>query len=174
MPYKSPEELKKYTKELYRWRKEHGICTCCGKHEAAGGVRCAECASNRNEKLRQRYHDMTEEEKREHLAKKSERMKALRKYRKENGLCYMCGKPAYKEYGTCYEHWLYRRNYNRKYEAEKRKGYAEIGKCRICGKDVVPGKKHCEEHLEQKRKAMAHAEQFVDRSRKKRRAENDG
>ena len=84
----------------------------------------------------------------------------------------MCGKPVYKNFGTCYEHWLYKQNYNRKYAAEKRKGFREIGKCGICGKDRVSGQKLCEEHLQQYRKSMAHAEKFIDR-KKKRKVEHD-
>ena len=168
----TPEEQKAYTKEIYRWRKEHGICTRCGQYEATRGTKCVVCAADYAEKRRNQYHSMSEAEKQEFLSKKSERMKALRKERKEKGLCYMCGKPVYKNFGTCYEHWLYRRNYNRKRQAEKRKGFREIGKCRICGKHRVSNQKLCEEHLQQYRKSMAHAEKFIDR-KKKRKVEHD-
>lgn len=149
-----------YSKEVYHWRKEHGICTRCGKHEATYGTRCVVCASEQAEKKRQEYKSMTEEEKRKFLDKRNERRKKLRQKRKGNGLCRMCGKPVYKNYTACYEHYLYMKRKNKEYAERRRKGFAEEGKCRICGKEVVKGKKLCQEHLEQARERMKYASQF--------------
>lgn len=102
----------------------------------------------------QKHHDMTAEEKQAHNAKRREKAKALRKYRKEHGLCSQCGKPVYNGHAYCMEHFLYHKKYKKKKQAESNKGYRELGLCRICGKEVVPGKKLCADHLKQYQEIM--------------------
>ena len=152
-----------YSKEVYHWRKEHGICTRCGKQEAVVGTKCGDCAYEEAERKKQKYDAMSEAEKREFLDRRNEKRRAASKERKEKKLCSRCGKPAYKNHSLCYEHYLYQKKMYRKYAEESKKGYAEIGKCRICGKDTVEGKKFCEEHLKQYREKMAYASQFIKR-----------
>ena len=108
-----------YAKELYHWRKEHGICTRCGKAEATHGNLCVVCAVEGAEYQRKKYYSLSPEEKEELLKKQRAQKKALGDYRKEHGLCRRCGKPAYKGMSMCYEHWLnnkrrYRENAARK------------------------------------------------------------
>lgn len=143
-----------YSKETYRWKKEHGICVDCGCEEAVGGVRCPECAAKKAESAMQKHCNMSHEEKEEHNKKRREKAKALRKYRKEHGLCLQCGKPVYNGHAYCMEHFLYHKRYKKKKQAESNKGYRELGLCRICGKEVVSGKKLCAEHLKQYQEIM--------------------
>jgi hypothetical protein len=42
-PEKKKAYMKVYGKELYNYRKAHGICVRCGKEDATQGLRCAEC-----------------------------------------------------------------------------------------------------------------------------------
>lgn len=141
-----------YSKETYHWKKDHGVCVDCGCNEAVGGTRCPECAAKKSEKAMQKHHGMTPEEKEIHNARRRERAKALRKYRKENGLCARCGKPAYKGHSQCYEHYIYHKRYINNHKQNK--GFAELGLCRMCGKEVVDGKKMCADHLKQYQEIM--------------------
>ena len=148
-----------YSKETYDWCKSHKICADCKKEPAAPGkTRCLSCLSIRAEKERERLDCKPEEERAERKKKQRERQKAQREYRREHGLCYICGKPAYKNHSTCYEHYLQHKRVERKRQETRKKGYAELGLCRICGKPVVKGKKFCEAHLEQYRGNMRHAQ----------------
>ena len=148
-----------YSKEAYHYYKEHGICVYCKQADAAPGrTKCLNCISLTAEKRRERDSKLSDEEREERNRKKRERGKALREYRKANGLCLTCGKPVYKNYSRCYEHYLYFKRVNRERNKAQAKGYAELGLCRICGKPVVKGKKFCEEHLEKYRKIMSHAQ----------------
>lgn len=48
MPFKPEKKkayMKVYRKELYNYRKAHGICTHCGREDATHGLRCAACVS---------------------------------------------------------------------------------------------------------------------------------
>ena len=148
-----------YSYEAYHYYKDHGICVYCKREKAAPGrAMCLNCASIVAEKRRAKYSKLSEEERAERNRKKREQSKALREYRKENGLCLVCGKPVYKNYSKCYEHYIYFKRVNRERNKAQAKGYAELGLCRICGKPVVKGKKFCEEHLEKYRKNMSHAQ----------------
>lgn len=144
-------------REEYHYYKEHGICVICHREDAAPGrTSCLNCLSVRAEQKRKRESNMTKEEHEEKKRKMREKSQALRDYRKANGLCTLCGKPVYKNYSTCYEHYLYHKKYSRKRNEAKKKGYAELGLCRICGKPTVEGKKFCAEHLEQYRTKARH------------------
>ena len=142
-------------REEYRYYKEHGICVDCHQEEAAKGrTRCLTCLSIRAEQREKRESKLTEEERAEKNRIKREKGKALRDDRKANGLCDVCGKPAYKNHSKCYEHYIYYKRYEKKRREKKNKGYAELGLCRICGEPTVGGKKFCKEHLEQYREIM--------------------
>ena len=107
------------------------------------------------ERRRERESKLTEEELAEKNRIRREKGKALRDYRKANGLCDVCGKPVYKNYSKCYEHYIYYKRYEEKRREKKNKGYAELGLCRICGVPTAEGKKFCAEHLEQYREQMS-------------------
>lgn len=140
---------------MYHWYKEHGICVDCKEEDAAPGkTRCLNCLSIRAEQRRERESKLSPEELAEKNRIKRERGKKLREYRKANGLCDVCGKPAYKGYSKCYEHYIYYKRYETKRRQKRNKGYTELGLCRICGKPTVEGKKFCAEHLEQYREKM--------------------
>ena len=145
-----------YSYETYHYYKDHGICVYCKREEAAKGkTMCLNCLSIRAEQRRKRERELTEEELAEKNRIKREKSQKLRDYRKANGLCDICGKPAYKGHSKCYEHYIYYKRYETKRRQEKKnKGYAELGLCRICGKPTVEGKKYCAEHLEQYREKM--------------------
>ena len=143
------ESRKKYAKELYEWRKAHGICICCGKADAEPGkTLCLVCRMDRREYWRE-YHrkkaeSITEEE------KQIRNEKSLRRYyeRKEQGLCTQCSKPRYKNFAHCYDHYL---SHKRSCERSSRKKYSyhPSGTCRICGGEPAPGHKMCQIHYKE-------------------------
>ena len=142
-------------REEYRYYKEHGICVDCHQYEAAKGkTRCLYCLSKIAERGRARDSKLTEEERAEKNRIRRAKSKALRDYRKANELCDICGKPVYKHYSKCYEHYIYYKRYEKKRREKNNKGYAQLGLCRICGEPTVGGKKFCAEHLEQYREQM--------------------
>ena len=139
-------------REEYHYYKAHGICVSCHSEEAAKGRSCClNCLSIKAEQQRKRKSLLSEEEQEEMKRVMREKSQALRDYRKANGLCTICGKPAYENHSTCYEHYLYHKRYSERRSRAKKKGYSEQGLCRICGKPTAEGKKYCAEHLEQYR-----------------------
>lgn len=46
------EQSKKAVRERYHSLKAQGICICCGRRKAVGGIRCPECAKNNAECLK--------------------------------------------------------------------------------------------------------------------------
>ena len=145
--------------EYYHWYKDHGICVECRKEKAAKGkTMCPNCLSKIADKRWERYNRMTEEEREEKNRIRREKSKALRDYRRANGLCTICGEPVYKNYSKCYRHYIYCMKYTRRGNEKKKKGYAELGLCRFCGKPTAEGTKLCAEHLEQYRERMKHAQ----------------
>ena len=72
------ENFKKNQRELYKYRKENGICTRCGKHNAEPGkAKCRTCLDKDAYIHRKARFDEIN----------------IVEYRKENGLCYYCGNP---------------------------------------------------------------------------------
>ena len=70
------------SKIRYGDRKAKGICVACGKRPAAEGrVRCRACLE-KNARVRRNY-------------------KETQKEWRDKGLCYKCGKPAYKTFKLC-------------------------------------------------------------------------
>ena len=146
------------TSEDYLWYKEHGICVTCKREDAAPGhTRCLNCLSIMTEKQNERNSKMSEEARLEYNRKARESQRKLREYRRANNLCYRCGKPVYKHYAVCYEHYIMQKRKSRENLAKKKKGYAELGLCRYCGKPVAKGKRLCEEHVEMHRLRLVHA-----------------
>lgn len=104
----------------YEYYKSRGICTYCRKRKAVEGKSlCYECAERENEKARKKYQSMSDEEKRENRRKENEARKKQRDERKRLGLCIVCGKPAYKNYTRCYEHYLYSKRWYREHKKGK-------------------------------------------------------
>ena len=141
-------------KEEYEWLKAHKICVNCRSADATRGTKCDECADKDLERRHKRLASMTEEEREAHRQKNKEYLRKRYKEFKEDGKCFDCGKPVYKNHTRCYECYIKGLRASRKYQSGKKKGFAELGKCRICGKEVVAGKKHCEEHLKQYQERM--------------------
>lgn len=142
-------------KEQYEWYKKHGICVKCRKRDAEPHrVKCLECSE------KQRIIDSKRVRDKEEQAKIQ---RDLRKRRKEQGICYRCTKKA--THGVhCYEHFLYARRKGR--EKKSKKGFSELGLCRICGEPPVPGKKLCPIHHKE------YSERMI-KMNKERRCQND-
>lgn len=81
---KQKEDAKKRQRDLHAKRIEQGICTRCGKRKAAlGRKKCEICLKKDMEKQREIR----------------ERKGNIKKYRRENNLCYHCGQPIDLEKG---------------------------------------------------------------------------
>ena len=50
-------------KERYEYRKAHGLCVCCGGRAKAGRTRCEWCGKREAMNARERYSQMTGEQK---------------------------------------------------------------------------------------------------------------
>lgn len=97
---KSPEAIarkrerdKRYAQERRDWLKDHCFCERCG-HEFAepGRCRCKQCEA---------IHKAKEQSRRE--ADRA-RKNALYQYRRDNGLCITCGRPAAEGRKQCKKH----------------------------------------------------------------------
>jgi predicted nucleic acid-binding Zn ribbon protein len=125
-------------KELYHYRREHGLCTLCGRKVDEDRAMCRECREEKNG-YRRRY------------AKKK------RFERREQGLCTVCGKPLEEEnVRVCKECRTERSKQRAKnseslnaYRRNKTKEYKERGLCVYCGtRKAREGKVACEECAE--------------------------
>lgn len=89
MAAKSPEAREryhKYLRELYRWYKDHGICTYCKRVPAEPGrTQCKACT--KRIKARRDRQDPGRE-------KRNARTNAWRERMKAEGRCVNCGSPA--------------------------------------------------------------------------------
>lgn len=144
---------------LYKARKEAGICVRCGKAKAVSGhVLCWQCKAYMQDKYIGQTTTETEEQRKERLAKSAECCRKRYERLKAAGLCVTCGKrPAEPGHTRC-EACQKRANAQSKDKRIQRgehKGYAELGLCRICGKQVVDGYSYCPEHLEKARENAA-------------------
>lgn len=113
------EAHRKYSAECRAWMKAHGICTHCGRERAAPNrVNCSECLYKASERARKKRENMTEEERKIKNAKDCER----RRRKVENGICVLCNRPIYAHSKSlCYEHYIYRLNYDRELRAKKKR-----------------------------------------------------
>ena len=84
-------QFRKQQNSVYRERSENGICTRCGKYKAEKGKKkCRICLDKDAEMHRKRTYNK----------------KSTREYRKENHLCYNCGKEIDMETGEiCQSCW---------------------------------------------------------------------
>lgn len=144
------EKKRKYNNELYASLKKRGMCTKCHKVKAEKGHSlCLVCRMD----MRGREIHLTEEEKRA----KAAYMRELALRKKAAGICVNCDKPVYKDHVRCYEHYIYQRRKNTERRKKQKRGYMELGLCRICGAECVPDKKYCLEHYQKKVEAMRYA-----------------
>lgn len=136
----------------YAFYKSLGICPTCRHEKAAPGrVNCLNCLTNRrvyNEKYKRTCPPQVMKKNRENSVKK---MKELREYRKQNGLCVACGKkPARKERTSCYECALKDKNRHKRererLETNKHEKPSNI--CYMCDKAVYKNFKVCKQHYD--------------------------
>ena len=164
MPYKTKEERNAYAKEVREYRKSIGVCSWCGKDSIAVSSKalCLDCLEKHREKSANKTASMTEEEKEQRRQRNNQTRRQLQAQRRREGLCTMCGKPAYNGYSKCMDHHLYFKRKSAEYRAAKKKGYAEMGLCRICGDECVPGKKFCAVHYQQRLDCVKIARKHLD------------
>ena len=149
------ENKKKYFKERYRQRKEHGLCTRCGKPAMTNKTLCKECAEKNKNKYRED-----------------------REFFKTLGLCPKCGKnKLFGSEKTCPECLAYaekinakcaiktagsKEAYNKQVYQKARQRYDEQNLCVMCKiRQRVKGHVHCEECLEKRRIKAKYAPQCV-------------
>jgi len=139
---KRKARLNAYWKEVRAWRREHHICTTCGKRDAAiGFVQCPECQQRRAD-----YNDQWTKNNPDKIAAEGRKRKAERK---QKGLCPKCGKPIDGKHALC-------ENCHKKKRARDKRRYARTyvkrvhidGFCVCCGEKAVPGKKLCKQHYD--------------------------
>lgn len=122
--------------EQYQWYKEHGICTHC-RHEKAepGKTLCLACMmDNRQYKSKK---DMDKQN-----------AKSMSQYysRKSSGLCVVCGKRPQEHGLKCKKCAAkIKMRSDRRRQDILRSERPDYGKCYICGKPVMAGKKVCPE-----------------------------
>lgn len=131
-----------YWKEVRAWRREHHICTTCGKNDAAiGFVQCSDCQEKRA------VYDA--KYKADHPDYIKETDKALREKRRAAGLCPECGKKIdgiYVRCNSCHDKAKYRlRRLRARNHVDK---IRNPNFCAWCGLPVVPGKKLCQLHYD--------------------------
>lgn len=164
MPYKSKEQQVLYAREVREYRKSLGMCVRCGNDRIAVNSKslCSECLEKGRANAEKRRSAMTLEEKRLKQERNNARRREMQAKRRSEGLCGICGKPAYNGHSQCIDHYLYFKRKGIEANERKRKGYAEQGLCIICGKECVPRKKFCPEHYQQKLEALKKAEEAKD------------
>jgi predicted amidophosphoribosyltransferase len=115
-------------RELYKYRKEHGLCVQCGK-PASGGTRLCE----------------------EHRQKSNLRNREERAFRERMGLCRRCGKEkqiAGSHYCTKCDELEYERMRSKDYVGKAKMRYVRLrteNRCVSCQKPVTDGKAQCPE-----------------------------
>lgn len=139
------ENKKKWLKERYRQRKEHGLCVKCGKPAMTSKTLCKECAEKKKNKYRED-----------------------REFFKTLGLCPKCGKnKLFGSEKTCPECLAYaekirakhaikiagsKEAYNKQVYQKARQRCDEQNLCVMCKiKQRAEGHIHCEECLEKRR-----------------------
>jgi hypothetical protein len=120
------------SKELYEFYKKKHICTYCGQNDAIRGhTLCWDC-QEKQYAANKKYNDS-------HRKENAERLRKLRAYRKENGLCIQCGKPSGK-FSYCEKHRAIKRLKTEKRRREKGIMSKSMGAdgyfCGICLKPV--------------------------------------
>lgn len=131
-----------WSKELYQWYKDMGICCQCGcKKAAPKRIRCEECLASNAESAKKRREKWEESERK----KDNEVRKKARNKRKEEGNCIFCGKPKTAS-STCFCidcRIKNRRRNERRKQGIDRNSRASYGLCYICGKSLDRSGKLC-------------------------------
>ena len=144
--YYDPERAKQVRAD----RRARGVCTTCGKREAAiGFVQCPECierGANYAAKYRNRDRDAW-----------NAKARAWNKKRVAEGRC-KCGRDAAPEHTLCERCLLKRRQYNRRRYVRKIK---PPGVCKWCDEPAVEGKKLCAAHLEKMRAVAMNMQKYI-------------
>lgn len=153
------------SKETVAWYKSKGYCVECHHQKAAPGkVCCFDCLEKMNERAINRYHNLSEEQRKEECRKASERNKLRKQKRREQGLCVRCGKkPQWNGLQTCYECTIKRRR-ERKRHNEKEQA-KKFGKCKYCDNEPLPGKNYCETCYDRMKQSAANAREHIDREK---------
>lgn len=170
MPQSREEQLaykRQYNAERAAFLKEHNLCAWCGKEKALDGKRlCWTCWDKDRERSYQKYHAMSVEEKKASQKKTADYRKALRKKRREQGLCTLCGKKAPAGRVTCYACSNKRNAYSM--SLRRKKGiisFDERGNgiyCIRCCKPVeIQGNKLCSACYEKSVKQAEHMREFT-------------
>ena len=127
-----------YWKQVRQWRREHHICTLCGKQDAAiGFVRCSDCQQKQAERD-DRYKQT-----------KSNSDKRRYERRKEAGVCTVCGSAIDGPHKLCEK--CHKKKLERTRKIRARKHIAPVRKegfCVLCGEKAVDGKKLCQKHYD--------------------------
>lgn len=142
------EYMKAYSHELYRWYKEHGVCTQCGKQKAEPHkTMCIECATKQAEAKRNARRNMSDEQRQEWLTKLRDLKREAYKRRKAQGQCVRCGKPVKRGGVRCFECEQVNRRYSALAREKRRvKTRFDKGLCSKCNEPALPGMKLCEKH----------------------------
>lgn len=167
MAYRSEADRERrvqYAREVREYRKSLGICSRCGNDRIAVNSKtmCLACLEEHRENAAKRFSAMTPEEKQQRRERNNASRREKQAKRRSEGLCAVCGKPAYNGHSKCIDHFLYFKRKDVEAKERKKKGYAELGLCRICGGECVSGKKFCMEHYLQKVEAMKRASECRD------------
>lgn len=178
MAYRSEEDREHrvlYAREVRAYRKSVGMCIRCGNDKIAvnSTTMCLKCLDERREYQAKRFAAMTPEEKQRRKERNNARRREKQAKHRSEGVCTICGKPAYNGKRRCMEHFLYFKRYDMEVKKRMKKGYAELGLCRICGGECVPGKKFCPEHYQQKVEAIKYADGFRDKKKHPWNQDND-
>lgn len=135
-----------------------GICPRCHKGILGTQYRtCADCREKKANVEAKRFANETPEQ----AEKRKEKVRTRYYMNKSNGICVKCGKRE-AVYGTvlCGRCLAKRRSHEK--PTSQRDFREDKGLCIICGRPVVSGRKHCEEHLKILRETAANAASHVD------------
>lgn len=144
-----------YTREVRAWRREHHICTLCGKRDAAiGFVRCSDCQQVQAERD-EKYRD---------CKRRSDKRRYER--RKSEGVCTVCGNPIDGSHRLCENCHKKKALRQRRNWLSKRIAPVRIdGQCVFCGERAVEGKKLCQRHYDSACANLVKARAALDKSK---------
>lgn len=141
------EYNKQYNKDRTEWLREHHICIVCGKEEPIGKkVVCENCLE------KQSNYQAIKRKDSEYRNKMNKKRIELKRHHRKNGLCVICGKPIYKSYSTCYEHYIHNRLKSKAKTEQKnsiriqKEINSDVTLCYRCDKPALQGKKLCAYH----------------------------
>ena len=135
-------------KHYYEKRKQAGICTSCGKVDAAkGSLKCEECSNNYRQYIHQRHHELKKQKCcircglpsaktkcAKCIAYLKEQSQKMVEERKKNALCVSCGLPIRSKFVYCSVCLVIKKEANQKCRDKLRKTVIESygGKCVCC------------------------------------------